>query len=102
LSQTNFCVAGLFSPIFLFRLYSVDQMNLEHDDGLSAQVSPEFVFSLQPAFLIYYRHVYREVLLRLLQVFSIVDNYLWVIHRRQNPNRLTSAEFQGVFPELIG
>ena len=57
-----FCVAGLFSPIFLFRLYSVDQMNLEHDDGLSAQVSPEFVFSLQPAFLIYYRHVYREVL----------------------------------------
>ena len=58
----TFCVAGLFSPIFLFRLYSVDQMNLEHDDGLSAQVSPEFVFSLQPAFLIYYRHVYREVL----------------------------------------
>jgi len=38
----------------------------------------------------------------LLQVFSIVDNYLWVIHRRQNPNRLTSAEFQGVFPEMIG
>ena len=58
----TFCVASLISPIFLFRLYSVDQMNLEHDDGLSAQVSPEFVFSLQPAFLIYYRHVYREVL----------------------------------------
>ena len=61
-TKLTFCVAGLFSPIFLFRLYSVDQMNLEHDDGLSAQVFPEFVFSLQSAFLMNYRHVYREVL----------------------------------------